>query len=216
MMLIDRLDDFFEAREFVETVQDLLPASAELWEWFDTIPSPSLCPDELYATIPGLDEHNWSSARSHLVQPLLSCDWMLFYAVIEQVCTKWRCTETPNYQTRVEWRSTGATRIDSFEANFNLLLASHGIPWVLQQGWVIPIDDLEFVNELKYVRQEGSLTNPDEASNPHVSLKKAFDALYRKEGGTDIVDACNHAWNAWETARELAGGISEVDRKSVV
>ena len=212
MMLINRLDDFYEAQEFVETVQDLLPASAELWEWYDTIPIPSLCPDELFATMPGLDEHNWSSARSHLVQPLLSCDWLLFYAVIEQVCTKWRCTETPNDQTRVEWRSTGATRIDSFEANFNLLLASHGIPWVMRSGLIIPVEDLEYTDELKWVREDGPLSNADEGRDPRVSLNMAFEALYRKDRGVDITGACHYAWHAWEVAKKAAGGHAAVER----
>ena len=38
----------------------------------------------------------------------------------------------------------------------------------------------------------------------------AVDALYRKQGGPDITGARNHAWGAWETARETAGGINKV------
>ena len=53
-----------------------------------------------------------------------------------------------------------------------------------------------------------------DASASHISTncepRWAVDAPYRKQGGPDITGACNHAWGAWETAREAAGGINKV------
>ena len=57
-------------------------------------------------------------------------------------------------------------------------------------------------------------TSSFDAATSHVSVncepRWAVDALYRKQGGPDITGACNHAWGAWETAREAAGGINKV------
>ena len=176
--------------EFVEIVKRVLPRSHGLWRWLDTIPAPIPYYDDTHR------KYDYSGVLNHLVFPLQDCDWRLFYTVVECVCT--------------EWRTAGTQIEESFASDFNYLLRSYGIPWALQGGWVIPVVDSEFTEDLEYVRQVDQVPNADIATNPLVSLKNAFDALYRKQGGPDITGACNHAWGAWETAREAAGRVNKV------
>lgn len=197
-MIVNRFDDLSDGMRFIGIVQDLLPPSDKLWEWRVNVPAPQVVYEAypFYRVEIPTDKRVYSNASEHLVQPLRTCDWRLFYAVVEEVCAA--------------WRRTGTDREVSFASDFNLLLRSYGIPWTLQGGWVIPVADSEFAEDLKYVRQAEQLPNTDIVTNPLVSLKNAFDALYRKQGGPDITGACNHAWGAWETARGSAGGINKV------
>ena len=173
-------------RRFAKTVRDSLPPSQENLGWYRFIMKMLS------------DSSNLDKQKFHRISPLplTLCDWRLFYTVVECVCT--------------EWRPAGTHIEESFATDFNYLLSSHRIPWMLQGGWVIPVADLEFAEDLKYVRQAEQLPNADIVTNPLVSLKNAFDALYRKQGGPDITGACNHAWGAWETARQASGGINKV------
>ena len=197
-MIVNRLDDLSDGMRFIDIVQDVLPPSDKLWEWRANVPAPLV----VYEAYPAYrveiptDKRSYRNAREHLVQPLRNCDWRLFYTVVEEVCAA--------------WRRAGTDKEVSFASEFNLLLRSYGIPWALQGGWVIPVADSEFTEDLEYVRQVDQVPNADIATNPLVSLKNAFDALYRKQGGSDITGACNHAWGAWETTREAAGGINKV------
>ncbi len=173
-------------RRFAKTVRDSLPPSRETLGWYQFV-------TQMLSDSSKLDKQKF---RRISPQPLVLCDWRLFYTVVEYVCT--------------EWRTAGTQVEESFATDFNYLLRSHRIPWTLQGGWVIPVADSEFTEDLEYVRQVDQVPNADIATNPLVSLKNAFDALYRKQGGPDITGACNHAWGAWEAAREAAGGINKV------
>jgi len=176
--------------EFVEIVKRVLPRSHGLWRWLDTIPAPIPYYDGTHR------KSDYSGVLNHLVFPLRDCDWRLFYTLVEKLWDELNQIVYPS--------------APDFAPEFNYLLSSHRIPWMLQGGWVIPVADSEFTEDLEYVRQVEQLPNADIATNPLVSLKNAFDALYRKQGGPDITGACNHAWGAWETARETAGGINKV------
>ena len=131
--------------------------------------------------------------NEYRIGPVLDCDWRLYYSVVETVYAKRRLDDG----------------FDSghFESEFNMLLAAHGIPWILQGGLVIPVDEYELTDELKYV---GQVTAEGDVSDPRVSLKNAYAALFRKQGGPDINSACLLSWSAWETARESAGGVEHV------
>lgn len=74
---------------------------------------------------------------------------------------------------------------------------------------MVPADEYEFADELEYV---GHAPPDADMSDPRVPLKKAFVALFRKQGRSDITSACLHAWSAWETAREAAGGVNDVEQ----
>ena len=198
LMMVDRFVSLSDGQLFVHIIQESLPPSSDLWKWYSTIPAPQVIPQRIYGVLVPSDEYDYSIARHHLVIPLKDCHWQLFYTIIERIYS--------------EWRRAQPDRAKSLAYDVNLLLRSYGIPWVLQSGWVIPADDHAFVDELKYVRQVGQSRNAEDLSDPLVSLRNAFDALYRKRGGPDITGACNHAWVAWETAREAAGGVEVVRR----
>lgn len=175
---------------FAYVIRDSLIYSRALGDWYDALPD-------------AFEHPNGSMFRHEtiydkLIKPLMDCDWRLFYTVVENSYT--------------ELEDTGRAPESDFAPELNLVLASSGIPWILESGWVIPADDHAFVDELKYVRQVGQSRNAEDLSDPLVSLRNAFDALYRKRGGPDITGACNHAWVAWETAREAAGGVEVVRR----
>ena len=190
-MILDQFASLSRWQErFVDVVRKSLPGSRDLLEWYESIPLSRHFPDG----VPYDLDHE--DVQLLLISPLRKCDWPYFYAVVENVLA--------------EWDRTGSTRSAHFLPEFNWILSCHGIPWMLQGGWVIPVADSEFAEDLEYVRQVEQMPNADIATNPLVSLKNAFDALYRKQGGPDITGACNHAWGAWETARESAGGINKV------
>lgn len=172
---------------FVQGVRASLPDTRDLWDWYE---------DANQSIIGYTRVTNWRTDRAELrrlLRPLKRCEWGWFYTVVE------------NYYGALERK--WASRANHFAAEINLLLASRGIPWILQGGLVVPADDYEFADELEYVGQAA----PDaDMSDPRVPLKKAFAALFRKQGGPDITSGCLHAWSAWETAREAAGGVNDV------
>ena len=172
---------------FVRVVRDSLPRTRELWDWYE---------DANQSIIGYTRVTNWRTdrpERRRLLRPLKDCEWAWFYDVVENACAI--------------WQRKGTRRGSSFAAELNLLLESHGVPWVLQRGLVIPADEYDFADELEYV---GQVPPVADMSDPRVSLKKAFVALFRKQGGPDITSACLHAWSAWETARDAAGGVNDV------
>ena len=185
----DGINPIAGQKGFVQAVRNALPMSPNLWKWYSR---------ERDRT----DEAHFETVS--LREPLLHCDYELYYVVVENVYK----------ELEYLWWDPGSLEVAPYlylTDDFNLLLRSHGVPWALQKGWVIPLDEAEFVDELNYVKQDGSLVNSDAASNPKVSLVKAFDAIYSKQAtGMDIAGACSHAWNAWETARKLAGGMDAV------
>lgn len=175
-------------RHFVHVVDAELPASPEQWEWYRRA-----------LEVSGR-QTTYSSDYVELVDPLLYCDYRLFYGVVEKVCAELG----PLF---VQITGVSPLPDDVFADDFNRLLESYGISWRLQSGLVIPADEHEFADELEYV---GQVDLDDDVSNPRASLKKAYAALFRKQGGPDITSACFHAWSAWETVREAAGGVNSV------
>ena len=167
---------------FSRVVRDQISASPEMWEWYKRTPA--------HVESRGV---TFNAVRARLVRPLEKCDWREFYSVVEDIYA--------------ELRIGGAARSGDFSADLNHLFECRDVPWVLQSGWVIPAADSEFADELEYVGQESA---EDDDSDPRVSLKKAYAALFRKQGGPDITSACLHSWSAWETARESAGGVEHV------
>ena len=200
LMILEHFGELSNAQgRFVQSVEMALGPSPELWEWADTIPAPRKVLTETEDWFTGKPkvsfEYDITSVHDHLVRPLKDCEWHAFYGVVENVCA--------------EWDRTGATRERRFAPEFNKLLASFRIPWMLKSGLVIPADEYAFAADLEYL---GQTTESADVSDPRVSLKKAFVALFRKQDGPDIAGACLHAWSAWETARELSGGIERVKR----
>lgn len=178
-------------KHFIHVVDGKLPASPDQWEWYRSALDMSEEP------------RSYLRFREELIEPLMDCDYRLFYSVVEAVCAELG----PLFQ-----QITGVSPLpdDVFAGDFNRLLASYGISLRLQSGWVMPLSHSDAASELKYVRQLEALSNGDAMNDPGASLRQAFDALYRKDGGADINGACFHAWSAWETAKELAGGNSQV------
>ena len=165
---------------FAKVVSNTLPDSLTVLRWYDDIPKV-------------LIGDNDEKIRNHLIKPLLDCEWHLFYEVVKNVCAVWA-----NRNSRLEC---------NFTPEFNKILRAHQIPWMLQSGLVVPADEYEFTDELEYLER---VSAEGDVSDPRVSLKKAFAALFRKQGGPDITSACLHSWSAWETARESAGGVEHV------
>ena len=200
-MMVDHLERFaaeVRGREraykdgpwlFVQVVRDSLPRTRELWNWYEAARKSI----DRYSRV--TNRHTDRAMRHQLLRPLKDCEWAWFYDIVENACTT--------------WQRKGPRRGASFAAELNLLLESHGVPWILQSGLVIPADEYEFADELRYLER---VSVADDVSDPRVQLKKAFVALFRKQGGPDITGACLHAWSAWETAREVAGGIERVKR----
>lgn len=200
LMLLEHFGELSNAHgRFVQSVEMALGNSPEMWEWAYTIPEPREVLTETEDWLTGKPktsvEYEFTSVHDHLVRPLEDCEWHAFYAVVENVCA--------------EWVRTGATRERRFAPEFNKLLSSFRIPWMLKSGLVIPADEYAFAADLEYV---GQMMHADDVSDPRVSLKKAFVALFRKQDGPDITGACLHAWSAWETARESSGGVERVKR----
>ena len=183
-------------RRFVNVVQKSLPDSRGLLEWYDSIPFSRQFPDGPPVDI-GREE-----LQALLIRPLKNCDWRLFYAVVENVCA--------------EWDRTGSARSVHFLPAFNYLLSCYAIPWELQGGFVIPVGDSEFAEELKFAREVAHPPVADHVSDPHDLIRDALAALYRKQGGTDNNTAVAKARDAW---RAVVGAVSgynpEKDAKKV-
>ena len=186
MMFVGHFVGNYELQpRFVQLVLNALPASPAMWEWFDNIPGPDFNP----LLPPGA--YSYSEMSEHLVRPLTSCDWRLFYTVVENV---W-----------AEWRHSTSTLEDDFSPEFNLLLRSHRIPWMLHGGLVIPSADSEFAEELKFAREVAHLPVADHMKDPHELIRDALAALYRKQGGPDNNTAVAKARDAW---RAVVGAVS--------
>ena len=195
MMFVGHFVGNYELQpRFVQLVLNALPASPAMWEWFDNIPGPDFNP----LLPPGA--YSYSEMSEHLVRPLTSCDWRLFYTVVENV---W-----------AEWRLSTSTIEDDFSPEFNFLLRSHGIPWMLHGGLVIPSADSEFAEELKYAREVTHPPTADQVNDPHELIRDALAALYRKQGGPDLSAACVHAWGAWKAAAGAASGFGARDGRT--
>lgn len=170
-------------RRFVRVLRASLPAKHVPWEWYEGVKRSMT----RYSRVSS--SRNAKAMRYQRLRPLKDCEWPWFYTVVENVCTS--------------LGSAGTMSGSDFASELSYLLRGHGIPWRLQGGLVVPADEYEFAEELEYV---GQVTTAADVSDPRVPLKKAFVALFRKQGGPDIPGACLHAWSAWETAREAAGG----------
>lgn len=173
--------------KFVQLVRSSFPPTHDLWDWHEKA---------IESITDYTRSSNWRSnwiQLNRLIRPLMVCEWAWFYTVAENFYSAWM----------PKWPS----RANNFATEFNFLLAAHSIPWMLQSGLVVPADEYEFTDELEYLEQ---VSAEGDVSDPRVSLKKAFAALFRKQGGPDITSACFHAWIAWETVREAAGGVNSV------
>lgn len=179
-------------RLFVVVVRETLDGTPGLWKWHESVHQRV----GEYTKVANWSNNPWMCRN--LLQPLMDCEWAWFYTVVENACKMLDSTRTG--------------RVRSLASELNLLLKSQRIPWKLQSGLVIPADEYEFADELEYVTQYDASATAQEATDPRVTLKKAFAALFRKQGGPDIVSVCLHAWSAWETAREAAGGINLVQQ----
>lgn len=177
-------------RRFAEVLRDSLPASESLLSWYQFVTQ--------YAFVSSTATKD--GVCQVLVQPLLECDWRLFYEIVQNV---WAETHTQESKPPID-----------FAPDFNFLLRSHGIPWVLQGGWVTPAADYEFAGDLKYVRDASNAADPDQPNDPHVLLKDALDALYSKQGGPNIAAACANAWGAWKAAAGEVSGQGPRDKRA--
>ena len=198
LMLVGNPEDHSDVKRFARAVLETLRSSPWLWDWFRTVqPIPK---------VRGRLEKGSSAERDRneavyrMLDPIRDCDWRLFYAVVETVCERWRLA--------------GTTREQSVAPEFNSLLRSHGIPWMLQGGLVIPVADAEFAEDLEYAREASSSSGLEHASNPHVLIRDALQAFYRKPDGPDISAACVHAWGAWKAAAGTASGFGARDKRS--
>ena len=169
-------------RRFAELVVDSLPDSQKTWKWYR---------DTINRVLEMTNLNAWR-VRRRLIVPLGDCDWRFFYQFVENVHA-------------VTWH-LGLRSPHDFTLGFNLLLRTHGIPWMLQSGWVIPVDDGLIGGDLEYVRKAGQHTASGVVSNPHKLLNGAVDALYRKQPGPDLSSACVNAWGAWKAVAGEASG----------
>lgn len=172
---------------FAKVVAGSLPDSRGLSEWYEIIPDV-------------LDDEDDDGVRSHLIEPLINCDWRRFYATVEDACANWKLRGYP-------------LELD-FAPEFNMTLGAHRIPWVLQSGWVIPAADFEFADELKHAREVAHPPTTDRVRDPHDLMRYALDALYGKHGGPDLESANMHAWAAWKAAAGAASGFGPRDRRT--
>ena len=194
-MILDQFASLSRWQErFVDVVRRSLPGSRDLLEWYESIPLSRHFPDG----VPYDLDHE--DVQLLLISPLRKCDWPYFYAVVENVCA--------------EWDRTGSTRSAHFLPEFNWLLSCHGIPWMLQGGWVIPVADSEFAEDLKHAREVAHPPTADHVNDPHMLIRDALAALYRKQGGPDLSASCVHAWGAWKAATSAASGFGARDRRT--
>ena len=179
---------------FADVVRKTLPESRDLFTWYESIPFSRHFPDGAPYDI------DPPEMRHFLLRPFMKCGWPYFYAMVENVCA--------------EWDRTGSTRSAHFSPEFNWLLRCHGIPWELQGGLVIPVGDSEFAEELKYAREVAHPPVADHVNDPHMLIRNALAALYRKQGGPDLGAACFHAWGAWKAAASAASGFGARDGRT--
>ena len=199
LMIIGDPHDHSDVKKFARVVIETLPYSPWMWEWFSTV-QPIPKGFHLWEEgRPMTDSERYHAIHS-LVRPLKYCDWRLFYTVIERICE--------------DKRNAGMKREAPFETQLNLLLGSHRIPWMLQSGLVIPAADAEFAKDLSYAREAPSSSGLEHASDPHVLIRDALQAFYRKFDGPDISAACVHAWGAWKAAAGAASGFGARDKRS--
>ena len=171
---------------YLDAVEGALPPSPALLDWRDNIP---------YRQDDGLN------VRTHLASPLLTCDWRLVYTIVERVCE--------------DWGSTGSNRERWFTPDFNRLLRSYRIPWMLQAGWVIPVADYEFADELTFARNAAQDHMSEGVRDHHALVRDALDILYsRSERPADRTAACVHAWGAWKAVTGLASGFGSRDKRA--
>ena len=177
-------------RWFADVVRDALPPSEDLWNWYQGV---------IHSVLESRTAGR-KVVRGYLVGPLVRCDWRIFYEVIEKVCE--------------EISSPFLSLPYDFVSDFNLMLQAHGIPWILRDGLVIPAADREFAEELKHAREVAHPPTADHVSDPHMLIRDALAALYRKQGGPDLSAACVHAWAAWKAAAGAASGFGARDRRT--
>lgn len=159
----------------------------------------TLYQDNIHRVLESKTHKNWP-VRRRLVVPLGRCDWRLFYEVVEGVSSElYRLDPMPAFD---------------FAPGFNLLLQRYGIPWMLQDGLVIPRADQEFAEELKYAREVTHSPTAERESDPHGLIKDALAALYRKQGGPDRAAACVNAWGAWKAVAGTASGFGARDKRA--
>ena len=177
-------------RRFAKTVRDSLPPSQETPGWYQFV-------TQMLSDPSNLDKQKF---RRISPQPLVLCDWRLFYTVVECVCT--------------EWRTAGTQVEEDFASDFNYLLRFRRIPWELHGGLVIPSADSELSEDLKYAREVAHRPVADHVKDPHELIRDALAALYRKQGGPDLSAACVHAWGAWKAAASAASGFGARDGRT--
>ena len=186
-MILEHFDQLTNGEtRFIKSVVAVLQPSKDLYRWSHTVPEPDVTRET--------DQTGWSyevvdntDRVIHLIQPLMNCDWWLFYDIVEAVYA--------------EWERTGSRRGHHFTLEFNRILASFRIPWQLQSGWITPVADAELEGELAYAAQQAAHTKEEAlASNPHAMIKVALDALYSRNPGISRATACRYAWEALHTA----------------
>ena len=183
-------------KRFVDVVRKSLPESRDLFTWYESNPFSGHFPEDVtYYMDP-------EETQFFLIRPFRECDWPYFYAMVENACA--------------EWDRTGSARAARFSPEFNWLLSCHRIPWVLQGGFVIPVADHEFAEDLKHAREVAHPPTADHVSDPHELIRDALAALHRKQGGPDNNTAVAKARDAW---RAVVGAVSgynpEKDAKKV-
>ena len=189
LMLVGDPEDHSNVKRFARAVLETFPPSPWVWDWFRTVQPIPKVNGRLETGSSAERDHNEAVYR--LLRPMRDCDWRLFYTVVEEVCAAWRRADTD--------------REVSFASDFNLLLRSYGIPWTLQGGWVIPVADLEFAEELEHAREVTHPPIADHVKDPHELIRDALAALYRKQGGPNTDTAVAKARDAW---RAVVGAVS--------
>ena len=189
LMLVGDPEDHSNVKRFASAVLETLPSSPWLWDWFRTVQPIPIVRGRLEKGSSA--ERDRNEAVYRMLDPIRDCDWRLFYSVVETVCERWRLA--------------GTTREQSVAPEFNSLLRSHGIPWELHGGLVIPVADAEFAEELKHAREVTHPPIADHVKDPHELIRDALAALYRKQGGPNTDTAVAKARDAW---RAVVGAVS--------
>lgn len=179
---------------FVQALRDTLPPTSDLWNWYDDKF------ESIFSHPVSRHRHTDKGMRYGLIHPLTYCDWRLFYEAVENVCAR--------------WESSNPRRCGYFASELNFLLASQGIPWKLQSGWVTPAGDYEFADELRHAREVAHPPISDHVPDPHALIRNALDALYHKQGGPDLESANMHAWAAWKAVAGAVSGFGSRDVKA--
>lgn len=184
---------------FAVIVRDALPASEGLWEWYKSVNS-MLDPDgDPWST--EYRSYRQTDVRNQLVRPLLDCDWRLFYGVVQSV---YEALELEGY-----------LGLNDFVSDFNFLLRTQQVPWLLQSGWVVPAADNENAAALSHAREVAHPSISEDVRDPHALIRDALDSLYRKPGGpAERTAACVHAWGAWKAIAGVASGLGARDGRT--